>query len=84
MSDTHSRRKLVEVALPLDEINAACKADKGRAHGTLKNLHKWFAPMPVPAWRALIFASLVDDPEDDNKRVPVSYTQLDVYKRQMG
>ncbi len=77
MSDTHSRRKLVEVALPLDEINAACKADKGRAHGTLKNLHKWFAPMPVPAWRALIFASLVDDPEDDNKRVLL----LDLIKR---
>ena len=49
MSDMTRRRKLVEVAPPLDEINAACKADKGRAHGTLKNLHKWFAPMPVPA-----------------------------------
>ncbi len=49
MSDMTRRRKLVEVAPPLDEINAACKADKGRAHGTLKNLHKWYAPMPVPA-----------------------------------
>ncbi|MBE5441042.1 DUF1156 domain-containing protein [Mycobacteroides abscessus] len=77
MSQPISRRKLVEVALPLDEINAACKADKGRAHGTLKNLHKWFAPMPVPAWRALIFAALVDDPEDDNKRVLL----LDLIKR---
>lgn len=77
MSDSGARRKLVEVALPLDEINAACKADKGRAHGTLKNLHKWFAPMPVPAWRALIFASLVDDPGDDNRRAAL----LDLIKR---
>lgn len=71
------RRKLIEVALPLDEINAACKADKGRAHGTIKNLHKWFAPAPVPAWRALLFAALVDDPEDDEKRAYL----LDVIKR---
>lgn len=77
MTERTVARKLVEVALPLDEINAASKADKGRAHGTLKNLHKWFAPMPVPAWRALLFASLVDDPGDDNKRVVL----LDLIKR---
>lgn len=71
------KRKLIEVALPLDEINAACRADKGRAHGTLKNLHKWFAPMPVPAWRALLFSALVDDPGDDNRRVAL----LDLIKR---
>lgn len=77
MTTTNRKRKLIEVALPLDEINAASKADKGRAHGTLKNLHKWFAPMPVPAWRALLFAALIDDPEDDNKRVYL----LDLIKR---
>lgn len=77
MNDTNRKRKLIEVALPLDEINAASKADKGRAHGTLKNLHKWFAPMPVPAWRAMLFAALIDDPEDDNRRVYL----LDLIKR---
>lgn len=77
MTEIGNPRKLIEVALPLDEINAACKADKGRAHGTLKNLHKWFAPMPVPAWRALIFAALVDDPEDDQRRAYL----LDLIKR---
>ena len=70
-------RKLIEVALPLDEINAACKADKDRKTGTIRNLHKWFAPMPLPAWRALIFAALIDDPEDDEKRAYL----LDVIKR---
>lgn len=71
------RKKLIEVALPLDEINAACKADKGRAHGTIKNLHKWFAPMPLPAWRGLLFAALIDDPADDERRAYL----LDVIKR---
>jgi len=61
-------RKLIEVALPLDAINAACKADKDRKTGTIRNLHKWFAPMPLPAWRALLFATLVDDPQDERDR----------------
>src|SRR3954470_19196932 len=62
------RKKLIEVALPLDAINAACKADKDRKTGTIRNLHKWFAPMPLPAWRALLFATLVDDPDTDDER----------------
>lgn len=77
MSATAYKKKLIEVALPLDEINAACKADKDRKTGTLRNVHKWWAPMPLPAWRALIFASLIDDPEDDNQRVYL----LDLIKR---
>ena len=70
-------KKLIEVALPLLEINVASKADKARTHGTIRNLHKWFAPMPLPAWRALLFAALVDDPADDEKRAFL----LDVIKR---
>lgn len=60
--------KLVEVALPLEEISLACRRDKDRKTGTIKNVHKWFAPMPTPAWRALLFASLVDDPGDEAGR----------------
>jgi putative DNA methylase len=77
VSETTYKKKLIEVALPLDEINAACRADKDRKTGTLRNIHKWFAPMPLPAWRALLFAALVDDPEDDNRRVYL----LDLIKR---
>lgn len=77
MTDTARKKKLIEVALPLDEINAACKADKDRKTGTIRNLHKWFAPMPLPAWRALLFAALIDDPEDENRRLYL----LDVIKR---
>lgn len=60
--------KLVEVALPLEAISAASRRDKDRKTGTIKNVHKWFAPMPTPAWRALLFATLVDDPGDEAAR----------------
>ncbi len=60
--------KLLEVALPLEAISAASRRDKDKKTGTIKNVHKWFAPMPTPAWRALLFAALVDDPGDGPKR----------------
>jgi putative DNA methylase len=63
-----AKRKLIEAAIPLDAINEACRADKDRKTGTIRNLHKWFAPMPLPAWRALLFATLVDDPDDERER----------------
>ncbi|WP_328855390.1 DUF1156 domain-containing protein [Microbispora hainanensis] len=62
------RRKLIDVTLPLTQISYASIAEKKRSVGTVKNLHKWFAPMPTPALRALIFASLVDDPGQGPER----------------
>ena len=59
------RKKLIEVALPLHAINMACVEDKNRKTGHIRNIHKWFAPMPLPAWRAILFASLVDDPGEN-------------------
>src|SRR5437899_114558 len=56
------RKKLIEVALPLEAINRGCEEDKNRKTGHIRNLHKWFAPMPLPSWRAMLFAALVDDP----------------------
>lgn len=59
-------KKLIEVApfLPLDAISVASKADKDKKTGTIRNVHKWFAPMPTPALRALIFGAIVDAPDD--------------------
>ncbi|MEU3630906.1 DUF1156 domain-containing protein [Streptomyces fradiae] len=65
---TPPKRKLIEVAMPLDAINKASRADKNRKTGTIRNLHKWFAPMPTPAWRALISAALIDDPGNPQDR----------------
>jgi putative DNA methylase len=62
------RKKLIEVALPTKEISEASRRDKDRKTGTIRNAHKWFAPMPPPAWRALLFAALVDDPSDEAER----------------
>ena len=62
------KKKLIEVALPLEAINAACKEDKDRKTGHIRNIHKWFAPMPLPALRALIFAAVMDAPEDEIRR----------------
>ncbi|MFB8198371.1 DUF1156 domain-containing protein [Kitasatospora purpeofusca] len=65
---TPRKQKLIEVALPLEAISRASKADKDRKVGTIKNIHKWFAPMPTPAWRALLFAATIDDPGDPVRR----------------
>lgn len=62
------KKKLIEVALPLEAINRAGRADKNRKTGTIRNLHKWFAPMPTPVWRALLAAAFLDDPEDQDSR----------------
>jgi putative DNA methylase len=58
------RKKLIEVALPLDAINAACVREKSIRHGHPNTLHLWWARRPLAAARAVIFASLVDDPDD--------------------
>src|SRR5438128_2038655 len=61
-------RKLIEVALPLEAISTASRRDKDRKTGSIKNVHKWFAPMPTPAWRALLFAAVVNDPGEGPAR----------------
>ena len=55
-------KKLIEVALPLDAINAASAKEKSIRHGHPSTLHLWWARRPLAACRAVLFASLVDDP----------------------
>lgn len=55
-------RKLIEVSLPLDIINAAAKRDKSLRHGHPSTLHTWWAPRPLAATRAVVFAQMVNDP----------------------
>lgn len=60
------RKKLIEVALPLNAINDASAYDKMPGIGPHpKNLHWWWARLPLPAARVFLFASVVDDPEQD-------------------
>ena len=56
------RKKLIEVDLPLDIINAESAREKSIRHGHPSTLHLWWARRPLAACRAVLFASLVDDP----------------------
>lgn len=56
------RKKLIEVALPLDAINVASAREKSIRHGHPSTLHLWWARRPLAAARAVIFAQMVDDP----------------------
>src|SRR4051812_15150315 len=59
------RKKLIEVALPLEAINAALAREKSIRHGHPSTLHLWWARRPLAACRTVLFASLVDDPDSD-------------------
>ena len=59
-----ARKKLIEVALPLDAINAAAAREKSIRHGHPSTLHLWWARRPLAAARAVIFAQMVDDPSE--------------------
>lgn len=55
-------KKLIEVALPLDDINIACSREKSIRHGHPSTLHLWWARRPLAAARAVIFSQMVNDP----------------------
>jgi putative DNA methylase len=57
-------KKLIEVALPLEAINAASAREKSIRHGHPSTLHLWWARRPLAAARAVIFAQMVDDPSE--------------------
>ena len=84
MPQARARKKLIEVAVPLDAINKGCESDKNRKTGHIRNVHKWFAPMPLPAWRTLLLASVIDDPGTDlpkNEAASVRKTYFDLLRR---
>ena len=56
------RKKLIEVALPLDDINREASREKSIRHGHPSTLHLWWSRKPLAACRSVLFASLVDDP----------------------
>src|SRR5204862_6881206 len=59
-----AKRKLIEVALPLEAINKACAREKSIRHGHPNTLHLWWARRPLAAARAVILAQMVDDPSE--------------------
>ncbi|WP_419925014.1 DUF1156 domain-containing protein [Candidatus Poriferisocius sp.] len=75
MAEQVFAQKLIEVALPLDAINAASAREKSIRHGHPSTLHLWWARRPLAACRAVLFASLVDDPSSRPDRFPTSGAQ---------
>lgn len=64
------KKKLIEVAIPLEAINAASAREKSIRHGHPSTLHLWWARRPLAACRAVLFAQLVDDPSSHPELFP--------------
>ncbi len=69
------RKKLIEVALPLEAINTASAREKSIRHGHPSTLHLWWARRPLAAARAVIFAQMVDDPSSRPELFPTPEAQ---------
>ncbi|MFD2497600.1 DUF1156 domain-containing protein [Rhizorhabdus histidinilytica] len=83
-STNNTKKKLIEVAIPLEAINAASAREKSIRHGHPSTLHLWWARRPLAACRAVLFAQLVDDPSSDLDKFPTHEAQEAERKRLFG
>ncbi|MDE2342678.1 MAG: DUF1156 domain-containing protein [Betaproteobacteria bacterium] len=79
---TQIRKKLIEISIPLEEINKASAREKSIRHGHPSTLHLWWARRPLAACRAVLFAQLVDDPSSWPEKFPTEAEQ-DVERRRL-
>ncbi len=75
MTAVKTRKKLIEVALPLEAINVASAREKSIRHGHPSTLHLYWARRPLAAARAVIFAQMVDDPSANPDLFPTVKAQ---------
>ena len=73
--EVKTRKKLIEVALPLEAINIASAREKSIRHGHPSTLHLWWARRPLAAARAVIFSQMVDDPSSHPELFPTEAKQ---------
>jgi putative DNA methylase len=71
----HRRKKLIEVAIPLEAINVASAREKSIRYGNPSTLHLWWARRPLAAARAVIFCQMVDDPSAVSEEFPTEEDQ---------
>lgn len=83
MTNTY-KKKLIEVAIPLEAINEASAREKSIRHGHPSTLHLWWARRPLAACRAVLFAQLVDDPSSNPDEFPTHEAQESERKRLFG
>ena len=79
-----NRKKLIEVALPLDAINVASAREKSIRHGHPSTLHLWWARRPLAAARAVIFSQMVDDPSEHTELLLSDPTKKRVATRELA
>src|SRR6266849_8019380 len=72
---TEYKRKLIEVALPLEAINKESAREKSIRHGHPSTLHLWWSRKPLATARAVLFAQLVDDPSAHPEKFPTKDAQ---------
>ena len=84
MTQVKTRKKLIEVSLPLEAINAASSREKSIRHGHPSTLHLWWARRPLAAARAVLFAQLVDDPSGCPEEFPTEEDQSRERSRLFG
>ena len=77
-------KKLIEVSLPLDAINTESAREKSIRHGHPSTLHLWWARRPLATARAVLWASLVDDPSSHPELFPTEEDQIRERKRLHG
>lgn len=77
-------KKLIEVALPLEAINAESAREKSIRHGHPSTLHLWWSRKPTATARAVIWGSLVDDPSSHPEQFPTLETQQQERERLFG
>ncbi len=80
----NSRKKLIEVALPLAAINTASAREKSIRHGHPSTLHLWWSRKPLATARAVIFAQMVDDPSASPDLFPTEADQEKERERLFG
>lgn len=73
--DLWYKPKLIEVALPLEDINRESAREKSIRHGHPSTLHMWWSRKPLATARAVLFAQLVDDPSAHPDRFPTEEVQ---------
>lgn len=69
------KKKLIEVALPLDEINDASSKEKSIRQGHPSTLHLWWARRPLASCRSVLLAQLIDDPSEHLDKFPTKKQQ---------
>src|SRR6187401_2620384 len=78
------RKKLIEVSIPLEMINRESAREKSIRHGHPSTLHPWWARRPLAACRAVLFASLVDDPSSRTEEFRTEESQEAERQRLFG